>query len=77
MLLGSVLADRRIRFTSIAAGNVFALPNEVLQEVPLVLGEEQDLRLLDDIAEVFNQMLAFAGEPAVRLGECWRVERRV
>jgi hypothetical protein len=38
------------------------LPDEVLEKVAFVLGEEQDLGLLDDGLEVAYELLALAGQ---------------
>jgi hypothetical protein len=38
------------------------LPDKVLEKVAFVLGEEQNLGLLDDGLEVANQFLALAGQ---------------
>jgi hypothetical protein len=48
------------------------LPDEVLEEVALVLGEQQDLGLLNDALQVAKKALALTRQ---LLG--WRVERPV
>lgn len=58
MLLGSVLVDGGARESGASTGDLLRLPDEVLKEVALVLGEEQDLGLLDDGLEVAYQLLA-------------------
>jgi hypothetical protein len=35
------------------------LPDEILEEIALVLGQQQDLRLLNDISKICDQDLAF------------------
>lgn len=41
-----------------SAADLLCLPNEVLDEVAVVLGEKKDLCLLDHVAEVFNEFSA-------------------
>lgn len=62
MLLGSVLVDGGARFGSIASANTLTLVREVLKKVTLVLGQEQSLGLLNDIAQVTNELSAIGGE---------------
>ena len=50
VLLSSVLVDRGVRSAGIGAGDLLSLPNEVLEEVALVLGQEQKLGLLNNLA---------------------------
>ncbi len=62
MLLRLRLVDGGTRFSSIAASDLLAVPDEVLQKIALVLGQEQNLRLLDCRTKVSNKVLAFARE---------------
>ena len=62
VLLGSVLVDRSTGESGVGAGDLLSLPDEVLEEVALVLGEEQDLGLLNDGLEVADQLLALGRE---------------
>lgn len=49
MLLGLFLANGRIRGAECARIKLLGLPNEVLNQVSLVLGEQQQLGLLNNI----------------------------
>lgn len=62
VLLGSVLVDGQGGGSRIASAEVLALPDEVLEQVALVLGEQEDFGLLDGIAHVRNEVLALGGE---------------
>jgi hypothetical protein len=42
---------------------LLGLPDEVLEQVAIILGEKQDLGLLDDNLEVRNELLALARQP--------------
>jgi hypothetical protein len=72
VLAGCVLVNRRLGSASGAAAEVLGLPDEVLEEVALVLGEEQNLGLLNDVLQVRNQLLALTRQLLRR-----RVERLV
>lgn len=54
MLLGGAAVNRSIGCGSTATAGDLTLPDEVLEEVVLVLAEQQDLGLLNDIAKVSN-----------------------
>ena len=58
MLLCSLLVDSRLGERCIAAGDLLGLPDEVLEQVALVLGEDEKLGLLNDILEICNELLA-------------------
>jgi hypothetical protein len=45
------------------------LPDEVLEEIALVLGKEEVFGLLDDVADIGNEAFALGGESCVRLGK--------
>jgi len=62
VLLSGVLVDRRVRSAGIGARDLLSLPNEVLEEVALVLGQEQQLGLLNDLAQVTNELLTLCRE---------------
>ncbi len=62
MLLRLRLVNGGTGFRSIAASDLLAVPNEVLQKIALVLGQEQNLRLLNGGTKVSNKVLAFARE---------------
>jgi hypothetical protein len=59
VLAGSVLVDRCVGERGIAAIDLLSLPDEVLEKVALVLGEQENLCLLDDLLQVTNKRLAF------------------
>lgn len=69
MLLRGLLVDRRTWGLRVAAGDLLGLPNEVLDEVALVLREKEDLRLLDDDAKILNELVTLRRELLRRLGQ--------
>jgi len=62
MALGCVLADGRVRRTDRVGVKVLRLPDEVLQEVALVLGQQQVLGLLHNLTNIGNEALALGRE---------------
>jgi hypothetical protein len=52
VLLSGVLINRRARQALVATGDLFSIPDEVLEKVSLVLGKEEDLGLLDDLPQI-------------------------
>lgn len=62
VLLRGLLVYWCLRGLGISTGHLLSLPDEVLEEVALVLGEQQGLRLLNDILDVSNEALAFGGQ---------------
>lgn len=62
VLLGCILVDRCAWGCGIATADLLGLPDEVLQHVAVVLGQEHVLCLLDDISKVCDQGLAFGRE---------------
>ena len=52
MLLSGVFVDRSPWELGIATTNMLCLPDEVLKNVSLVLGQQKDFGLFDDIAKV-------------------------
>ena len=69
MLLGRLLVDRSTRLSSITATNLLTMPDEVLQQIVLVLGKEQDLGLLDRGTDVRHEMLTLARQLVGRIGQ--------
>ncbi|KAI6767974.1 hypothetical protein HG530_005983 [Fusarium avenaceum] len=57
ILLGSVLADRRVGGVDALGIELGGLPDKVLDQVALVLGEKEMLGLLDSIGGILNQLL--------------------
>ena len=66
MLFGSLLVDGCTRKTSLTATDVLSLPDKVLNQVALVLGEKQQLCLFDDIANVGHECTTLFREPSGR-----------
>lgn len=62
MLLGSLLVDWSVRGGCVATADLLSLPDEILKELALVLGEKKDLGLLDDIRKISDENLALTGE---------------
>jgi hypothetical protein len=62
VLLGSVFVDGSVRSSGVGARDLLSLPNEVLEEVALVLGQEQKLGLLNNLAQVTNELLTLCRE---------------
>jgi hypothetical protein len=69
MLLRGVLINRCTWKRSIVGLDLLCLPNEVLEQVALVLGEEEIFGLLDDVANIGNEAFALSGESCVGLAE--------
>ena len=61
-MLGDILADGRIGGVDSLGVELGSLPDEVLDQVALVLGEEQELGLLDDLAHISDEALALVRE---------------
>lgn len=70
VLLCSLLVDWSAWRLCVASTNTLCLPDEILDEVALVLGQQQDLGLLDGGTEIGDQLLAILRE----LGR-WRLQR--
>lgn len=66
VLLGSVLINWSVWSGGVATADLLSLPDEVLEEIALVLGEQQNLGLLNDTAQVSNELLAFLRKPLGR-----------
>jgi hypothetical protein len=58
VLLGSSLVDWCAWHLSIATTDVLCLPDEILKQVALVLGEKENLGLLDNLTEIGYELLA-------------------
>ena len=59
VLLSRLLVDWCAWNASISTINFLRLPDEVLEEIALVLAEEEDLGLFNDVASILNQNLSF------------------
>lgn len=77
VLLGSLLIDGCVGGGGVATRDLLCLPDEVLKKVALVLGKEKDLGLLDNIAEICNEVLTFRRELLGRTGQRLGCERGV
>lgn len=62
MALRSVLVNGRIRRANRIGVEVLRLPDEVLQQVALVLGQKQVLGLFDDISNISDELPALSRE---------------
>jgi hypothetical protein len=58
ILLGNILANRRVGGVDVLGIELGGLPDEVLNQVALVLGEKEVLGLLDNVGGILNQLLA-------------------
>lgn len=65
VLLASLLGDGHIGGLDITGGDPLGLPNEILQKLALVLGEEHQLGLLNNIAQVLDEDFAIVGKVRV------------
>ncbi len=77
MLLGSVLVDRSIWNGCISTIDLLRLPDEVLEDVALVLSEKENFGLLNDVTEISNQSTTFSGKLLGWLGEWLRLQEAV
>ena len=77
MLLGRVLIDGRTGQLGVAGSHRLGLPDEVLDDVALILGEDEMLGLDDDVAQIGDQNLALLGETAGGGLQGVRLKRRV
>ena len=59
MFFCGFLIDGRTRFCRVTTADLLCLPDEVLEEIALVLREKKDLSLLDNISQITNELLAF------------------
>ena len=69
MLLGGPLVDGRTGLGRVAGSEILAVPDEILQQIALILGQQEHLGLLDDVTQVGHEMLALAGELLGGTGE--------
>lgn len=77
MLLCGLLVDRSPRGLNALSVEVPRLPDEILDQVPLVLGEQQVLRLLDSLSDVSDELPALCGELGRGVGKRPRLEEAV
>lgn len=69
MLLRGTLVNRGTWELGIATRDESRLPQKILQQIAVVLGQEQNLGLFDNISKIANQVAAFWGEFAGRVGK--------
>lgn len=69
ILLAVLLGDGHIGCLGALEGDLLSLPDELLEQLALVLGQEQLLGLVNDIAQVPDENLAVIGELLGRRGE--------
>jgi hypothetical protein len=60
MLFGGLFADWCARRADAPSIELLSLPDEILEKIPLVLGQQQVLGLLDGLSELHNELSAFA-----------------
>jgi len=77
MLFSGVLVDGSIREFCVSTLNLLRLPNEILEEVALVLGEEKVFGLLDYVAEIGDQCLTLSREFLGWIGNWLGLEKAV
>jgi hypothetical protein len=77
MLLGHILADGRPRNVDGLWVELLGLPDEVLEEVAVVLGEEQTLGLVDHLSHITDESLSLRGELLRRVRERLRLQEAV
>jgi hypothetical protein len=70
VLLRSLLVNGSIGKSSISTIDLLRLPNEVLKEITLVLGQEKVFSLFNDITEICHKVLTFGRKFLGRAGEC-------
>ena len=59
ILLSIFLSHWDVRCLGIAGGNLLRLPDKVLEEFAIVFGEQEFLRLVNDITEILDKDSAF------------------
>lgn len=62
MLPCSVLVYRCVGSLGVTTANLLSLPDEILEEVAIVLGEEENFSSLNDFLQVTNELLAIRGQ---------------
>lgn len=62
ILFAILLGDGDIGLLGITGGDVLSLPDKFLQQLTLVLGQEQLLGLVNDVAQVLQEDLAIVGQ---------------
>lgn len=60
VLLGGLLVNGSAWSLGVARADALSLPDEVLEDIAVVLGQEEDLGLFNDIAEILHKLLAIS-----------------
>ena len=77
MLLGSSLVNGRFRSRDPSTGDVGSLPNEILKQFTVVLGEHETFRLVDDIAYIFDELMTLRRKTLGRIAKSMRGQQTV
>lgn len=77
MLLGLFLIHRSTRDADSLGVELLCLPNEVLEKVSLILGEQEILGLSHNLPEIGNKLLSLCGELRGWVCECLGLEEAV
>jgi hypothetical protein len=77
LLLGNILLHWRGWELGVLDVDLFGVPNELLQEISLILREKQELGLLHNVSEVSHKLLAFCRELLRRSAQFTRFQRAV
>lgn len=62
VLLSCVFVDWCSWQLGLTTGDLASLVDEILQQIALVLGQKENLSLLDDVAKVSDKVTAFLGK---------------
>lgn len=62
MLPCSDLVYRCVGSLSVTTANLLSLPDEILEKVAIVLGEEENFSSLNDFLQVTNELLTIRGQ---------------
>lgn len=77
VLLSSFLVDWSAWHRSICTIDLLCLPDEILEEITLVLAEKKDLGLFNDVAGILDQSFALGRKLVGRVGQGTRCEEAV
>lgn len=77
MLFGGILINGSTWEFGISATDLLGLPDEILQNIALVLGQKHIFRLLHNVAEVGNQGLSLGRKLLGRVGHWARLQETV
>lgn len=77
VLLSGLLVNRHIRLVGLTGIEMRGIPDEFLEQVAVILGEPELFRLINDVTQILNEPLAFAGEFFGGRGESLRLESAV